>query len=398
MSQRELALEIIYKTINNKAYAGLLMREKLKEIEPLKRPFVSNLVYGVLREYDYLLFQFESYLRANTSLKNKLIIVMALYEKHFLNKENHVLINEYVSLGKNKYDKAFINAFLHSHIDDKLKDSDKAYINNSLPEWLYNLLYKQYEKEELDKILNNYKRIPKIYYRINHLKCLKSDLKDVIFLNDDVFTSSNNMLNKDGFKEGKYYVQDINSASLVFNLDLNKDDVLLDMCSAPGSKLFNALDIIKSCNAYANELYEKRLNLIKDKAKILGFNDIHYLNFDGRCLKDKINLKFDKIILDVPCSGLGTLGRKPDLKYHILPSSLDELEKIQIELLESAKNLVKENGLILYSTCTLNKKENGKQINKFCLNNSMFKLLKEDTIINDLGDCFYYALLKRECL
>ena len=398
MNQRELALEIIYKTIKDSAYAGLLMRQKLNEIEPLKRPFVSNLVYGVLREYDYLLFQVENDIKNNTSLKNKIIIVMALYEKHFLNKENHIIINEYVSLAKNKYDKAFINALLHKNIDLTLKESKDAYINNSLPKWLYSLLESQYSKSDLDKILKNYKRIPKTYYRINHLKCLKEELNDVEFINDDIFISSNNLLNSDDFKNGKYYIQDINSSLLVKNLHLKSDDILLDMCSAPGSKLFNALDIIKPFNAYANELYEKRLNLIKDKAKILGFEGINYLNYDGLCLKDKLNLKFDKIILDVPCSGLGTLGRKPDLKYHVTSTSLDELEKIQRGLLDSAKCLIKEKGEILYSTCTLNKKENNKQILRFCKENSMFKLINEETIINEMGDCFYYALLERSVL
>ena len=267
-----------------------------------------------------------------------------------------------------------------------------------MPKWLYSLLESQYSKSDLDKILKNYKRIPKTYYRINHLKCLKEELKDVTFINDDIFVSSNNLLNSDDFKNGKYYIQDINSSLLVKNLHLKSDDILLEMCSAPGSKLFNALDIVKPINAYANELYEKRLNLIKDKAKILGFEDINYLNYDGLCLKDKLNLKFDKIILDVPCSGLGTLGRKPDLKYHVTSSSLDELEKIQRGLLDSAKYLIKEKGEILYSTCTLNKKENSKQILKFCKENSMFKLVKEETIINEMGDCFYYALLERSVL
>ena len=130
-----------------------------------------------------------------------------------------------------------------------------------MPKWLYDLLDRQYSKEELDKILKNYKRIPKTYYRINHLKCIKEELNDVTFINDDIFISSNNLINTSDFKNGKYYIQDINSSLLVKNLHLKEDDLLLDMCSAPGSKLFNALDIVKPNNAYANELYENRLNL-----------------------------------------------------------------------------------------------------------------------------------------
>ena len=108
-----------------------------------------------------------------------------------------------------------------------------------------------------------------------------------------------------------------------------------------------------------------------------------------------LDVKFDKILLDAPCSGLGVIGRKPDLKFHIKPESLDELQKLQFELLESMKGLLKNDGILLYSTCTLNKKENGRLIRRFLSQEDRFILLKEETIINDLGDCFYYAKMKK---
>ena len=156
------------------------------------------------------------------------------------------------------------------------------------------------------------------------------------------------------------------------------------------------MDVVKPNNAYSNELHEHRLELIRERAKLLGFDGVHYLNYDGRILSDVLDEKFDKILLDVPCSGLGTLGRKPDLKYHLSPSSLDELQMIQKGLLNNTSKLLKTNGEILYSTCTLNKKENGKQVLAFLKEHEEFSLKEEDTIINDLGDCFYYAVLKKE--
>ena len=391
MTERQLALEIIYKTISDNSYTNLLMRHKLNEIESSKRPFVTNLVMGVLKKYDYLLFLLKDYIKDNTSTKNKVILTMALYEKIYLNKASYIF-NEYVSLAKNDYDKAFINAILHNNI--KVIKSDDAYINESLPKWLYGLLSKQYNNDELSKILDNYQRVPTIYYRINHRK--KLSVKDINFINKDIFTSNNNLLNSNEFKEGQFYIQDINSASLYENLDLNENDYLLDVCSAPGGKLFNCLDIVKPSNAYANELHANRLELIKKKASVLGFEGIHYINYDGRVLNKHFKKKFTKIILDVPCSGLGTIGRKPDLKYHIKPENLDELQVIQSELLDSIKDLLEDEGILLYSTCTLNKKENSKQIEKFLANNTNFKLLKEDTIINEFGDCFYFAKLTKE--
>ncbi len=391
MTERQLALEIIYKTISDNSYTNLLMRHKLNEIEVEKRPFVTNLVIGVLKKYDYLIYLLKDYIKDNTSLKNKVILSMAIYEKIYLKKEAYVF-NEYVNLGKNEYDRAFINAVLHNDIK-KIK-ANEEYINESLPKWLYGLLSKQYSKDELEKILDSYRRVPLTYYRINHHK--KFNVKDVQFVNRDIFTCKRNLINSEEFKEGQFYIQDINSASLYENLDLKEDDYLLDVCCAPGGKLFNCLDIVKPTNAYANELHANRLELIKKKASVLGFEGIHYINFDGRDLNKHFKKKFNKIILDVPCSGLGTIGRKPDLKYHIKPENLDELEKIQAQLLDSIKDILEDKGIMLYSTCTLNKKENGKQIKRFLDNNPDFKLLKEDTIINEFGDCFYFAKLTKE--
>ncbi len=391
MSQRSIALDIICKSIGSSSYTNLLMRKKLMELEPIQRPFVTSLVSGVLKEYDYLLFQVKDYLKTNTSLKNKVIIAMALYERYYLNKEAYIN-NEYVDLA-NKYDKAFVNAILRKEYEFK---KGEEYINNSLPEWIYNLLAKQYSEDELNKILKNYKRVPVVYYRINHQKASFKDFKDIEIINDDIFISNKTLLNSLEFKKGMFYVEDINSSSLVKNLDLKESDTLLDVCSAPGSKLFNCLDIIKPINAYSNELHEHRLKLIEDRAKLLGFEGVHYLNLDGRILSDVLDVKFDKILLDVPCSGLGTIGRKPDLKYHLKPESLDALQSIQKELLESSYKLLKKNGLILYSTCTLNKKENSKQVTSFLNQHQDLKLLKEETIINDDGDCFYYAVIKNE--
>lgn len=390
MNQREIALEIIYKSISDNSYTNLLMRKKLEELEPIQRPFVTNLVSGVLKNYDYLIYQVSNNIKNNTSLKNKIIISMALYEKFYLNKENYIF-NEYVNLGKNEYDKAFINAILRK--DFNLVNSKEEYINNSLPKWIYDLLKAQYSEDEFNLILDNYKRVPLVYYRLNHLKAKFEDFNDINILNEDIFTSNNNLVNTDDFKDGKFYMQDINSSSLYKHLNLKEDDTLLDVCSAPGSKLFNCLDIIKPNNAYANELHNHRLNLIKDKAKVLGFDGINYLNYDGKDLNKVLDIKFDKIMLDVPCSGLGTIGRKPDLKYHIKPESLDELQIIQHDLLQSCKDLIKDNGVILYSTCTLNKKENSKQVSRFLKENTEFKLEKEETIINEIGDCFYYAVI-----
>ena len=395
MNQRETALDILHKTIVNESYSNLLMRKQLNQLEAIQRAFVTNLVNGVLRKYEFLSYQFEEDTNANTSLRTRLILCMALYERFVLKEKDYVVNNEYVELGKNKYEKAFINAILHKI--KTLKEPDKEYVKACLPEWMYNLLSKQYEKEELDKIIDTYQSIPETYYRINKKKCSYDDLDnlDIKIINEDIFTSDNNLLNTDEYKKGYFYVQDLNSSSLYRHLELEKDNTLLDVCCAPGSKLFNCLDILEPENCYGNDLHEHRVKLIKDMADKLGFEGIHLINTDGRTIRDNLNMKFDRILLDAPCSGLGVIGRKPDLKFHIKPEDLDELQVLQYELLDSLKDMLNKDGILLYSTCTLNKKENGKQIDRFLKENDDFKLVDEDTIINGKGDCFYYAELKK---
>ena len=395
MNQRELALEILYKTILEESYSNLLMRKELNKIEPQQRAFVTNLVNGVLRKYDFLQYQFTEESNRSTSLRVKLILCMALYERFMLHEKDYVVNNEYVELGKNKYEKSFINAILHKI--KTLKEADEEYIRCCLPEWIYKLLSSQYSEEELEKIIEVYQQIPQICYRINRKKCSYDDLKDkdITIVNEDIFRSSQNLLGSEEYAKGYFYIQDLNSASLYKHLDLKEDDLLLDVCSAPGSKLFNCLDIVKEENAYANDLHENRVELIKKMAQKLGYEKINYLNCDGRKLKDIVDIKFDKILLDVPCSGLGVIGRKPDLKFHISPESLDELEKIQYELLAVCSKMLKKNGIILYATCTLNRKENGRLVSRFICENESYIIEDEDTIINGEGDCFYYAKIRK---
>lgn len=394
MTQRELSLDILYKTIKDSSYSNLLMRRELEKVPVIQRAFCTKLINGVLRNYEILNYQFEKEVK-KASLKLKLILCMALYERFFLNEKDYVVNNEYVDLAKNKYDKSFVNAVLHKVNEFKL--SDIGYIDNNLPEWIYNLLKKQYSEEELKNIFKVYQNEPKVYYRLNKSKCSFDLLKDldIEIVDDSCFTSKMNLLKTSLYDKGYFYVQDYNSSTLFKHLDLKSSDVLLDVCSAPGSKLFNCLDVVKPQNAYSNEYHSNRVELIKRMANKLGFEGINYLNYDGRDLDKELDVKFDKILMDVPCSGLGVISRKPDLKFHISPNSLDELEKIQEELLESCHKLLKNDGIIVYSTCTLNKKENEKQIAKFLKTHQDFSLIEDETIINDMGDCFYYAKIKK---
>ena len=392
--QRLIALNILRKTISDESFTSLLMRKELEKLEKVQRPFVTNIVQGVLKNYELLEYNVNLYVR-KTSLTNKLILMMALYERYFLKEKEYAVNNSYVELSKTKYDKSFINATLRNIRE--LKYSDNEWINVSLPEWLYKLIKKQYP-DDYRTIIENYHSVHKTYYRLNPNKTDFDYLKDkydIEIMENNVFISKQNLINTDDFNNGFFYIQDINAAKLTSVLKLKEDYTLLDVCSAPGSKLFNTLELLKDSNTFSNDLNCTRLELIKKKALILGYKNINFLNCDGRYLNSKLNMKFDVIMMDVPCSGLGVIGRKPDIKFHIKPENLDELQNIGYEILNNCSKLLKEDGQILYSTCTINRKENEKQIEKFIKNNPEFKIIKEKTIIESYGDLFYYCLLSR---
>ena len=392
--QRLIALNILRKTISDESFTSLLMRKELEKLEKVQRPFVTNIVQGVLKNYELLEYNVNLYVR-KTSLTNKLILMMALYERYFLKEKEYAVNNSYVELSKTKYDKSFINATLRNIRE--LKYSDNEWINVSLPEWLYKLIKKQYP-DDYRTIIENYHSVHKTYYRLNPNKTDFDYLKDkydIEIMENNVFISKQNLINTDDFNNGFFYIQDINAAKLTSVLKLKEDYTLLDVCSAPGSKLFNTLEILKDSNTFSNDLNSTRLELIKKKALILGYKNINFLNCDGRYLNSKLNMKFDVIMMDVPCSGLGVIGRKPDIKFHIKPETLDELQNIGYEILNNCSKLLKEDGQILYSTCTINRKENEKQIEKFIKNNPEFKIIEEKTIIESYGDLFYYCLLSR---
>lgn len=392
MNAREIALEILHKTIKDESYSNLLMRKKLNELDKIQRPFATNLVNGVLRNYETLNYQLEDI--KNVSLRNRLILCMALFERFYLSEKDYAVNNEYVGLAKNQYDRNFINAILRKA--SQFKQPDKENIKANLPEWIYDLLKAQYG-DDIERIISVFSKVPETYYHLNRKKCSYEDLKDLEIrkIDDYMFTSSFNLLNTSLYRNGYFYVQDYNSSCLWQHLSLEKGNSLLDVCSAPGSKLFNCLDVIDPSDAFSNDIHEHRVKLIEKMADKLGYEGIHYSVCDGLELYKNFDMKFDRIMLDVPCSGLGVIGRKPDLKFHITSESLDELQKLQADLLENNSRLLKVDGIMLYSTCTLNKKENERQILAFLKKHDEYVLMEEDTIINDMGDCFYYAALKK---
>lgn len=400
--QRKIAYEILLASFTKGQYANLGLKNRLKELPPIKRGFVTELVNGVLRNYLLLEYQFKEYLKQDTKIDLKIILAMSCYERFYLGKDAYVSVNEYVSLGKSKAEKNFINAILRKvdkFIEPDTNTIEGLSIKYSLPLWITKMLSKQYSEEDFNFFLDDLSNEPKVFYHLNHNKAKFEDLKKykINILDENIFTSNDNLLLTDEFKKGMMYVQDFNSSKIVNFLDLNKDNIYLDVCSAPGSKLFNALEIVNDKNAYANDLHDHRVKLIKSRAIQLGYKNVNYLNLDATKDFDKYEAYFDRILIDAPCSGLGVLKRKPDLRYHISPSDIDDIVLLQSQILDHIATRVKSGGIMVYSTCTINTKENRRQIDNFLKRHEEFELI-EDTLLKERmdSDRFYVAKLLKK--
>ena len=197
------------------------------------------------------------------------------------------------------------------------------------------------------------------------------------------------------YKDGKISVQDEGSYQICLFLDIKENMNVLDCCAAPGTKSMAIAEMLHhSGHVDCIELHEHRKELIEKDIQRLSLNNVSCFCQDARDLSSF--LEYDRVLCDVPCSGYGVLSRKPDIKLKMKPEDMDTLIPLQYEILESASKHVKKGGILVYSTCTINKKENEKQIEKFIENHSNYICLEMKTIFPQKEkDGFYMAKLKR---
>ncbi|MBR2553192.1 MAG: hypothetical protein IKF05_09420 [Erysipelotrichaceae bacterium] len=396
MNQRKLAYDVLKKVILQKQYANLLMQKALNSLPADRRPFVTELVNGVLRNYALLKYQFTGKTKSSTKESDLLLLSMAAYERFFMNEKDYAVTNEYVKLAEN--DRGFINAMLRGMKELKVPEGDDPKdlaIRYSLPEWLVRMWKSQYTEDLLYLLEDAGKRSP-VAYRLNPRKANREDLlfADAEFFDEYGFYSSQNLIDSEAFRKGAFYVQDRNAQQAVKALNLEKDSVFLDACSAPGGKLFNALETVAEASCYGNELHPSKAEELIKRLALLGYS-VRITSLDARKLNEVYDFEFDRIMLDAPCSGLGVLKRKPDLRYNVRPEDLDDLQKTQSEILDTLSGMLKKEGILVYSTCTLNKKENEKQIVSFLKRHPEFLLESEHTFLHEEGDHFYLAKLRK---
>ena len=413
---RKLAVKALLKINTDSAYSNITLNSLFSESDasPMDKALATALVYGVLDRkitIDYVLSKFLKTPLKKVAPFTKEVLRTAVYQIMFMDKiPDSAAVDEAVKLvkaSKESRNSGFVNAVLRNILraetllpqGDSLEDLSIIY---SCPKEIIESFINDYGLDNAKRLLEESLKSADITVRVNTVKTnvedfekeigidtLKTDIEGGLILKSGIDVGKNKLYN-----DGLFYVQDLASQKAVSVLNPTADSRVLDMCAAPGGKSFTMALLMQNKGEIVScDLYPQRVELIEKSAKRLGLSIIKTKVSDATVYDEGLG-EFDYILCDAPCSGLGVIRRKPDIKYKAF-EEFDSLCEIQLKILKNAVKYLKKGGKLLYSTCTLRKKENEDIVNAFLSENKDFKCEYSHTFMphTDGTDGFYCALL-----
>ncbi len=422
INEREIAINTIMDIQNEELFNNLALKKALKN-ENLTRGqkgVITEIVNGVLRNKIYLEYCINLISKTNTNKMKPFILSTLLcssYELLFMNTKSAFVCNEAVNLVKKKGFKnlaPFVNGVLRNiargyekgdfEISEQKDNLNTLSLKYSYPKWLVGYWNKYYgdATEEICKFLNT---SPMVSVAINNHKTNRDDLSKTlesfdiqaqignVSSNSLLLKGTNNLANNQNFINGEFWVMDESSQKALEFIDysaFDKNSVILDLCASPGGKsYFVKSNCNKDTKIISCDVFEHKLQLLEEGYKRLGFENYEVLLNDAEKLNDDFINLADMVIIDAPCSGFGLLRKKPDIKYSKTYEDILQLQQIQTNILDTSKNYVKDNGVLVYSTCTLSYLENEMIVEEFLKNNTDFVKETMTTFFpmaTDIGD------------
>lgn len=403
MNAREAALKIIYETEEKGAYSNISLNKHLNgtELSPQDKGLVTEIVYGTLKNkilIDYYIQSFSKVKMKKISPWILNILRAGAYQILFTDKiPVSAACNESVKLAK-KYghsaSSGFVNAILRNiaregkniKLPDRGKNvSEYLSVKYSHPHWMVNLLLKEHDADFIEGLLSANNDVPELSVRVNTLKTKRDDLIEE--LKSEGFDAQESRYAPDGlivkgmasptnskaFNDGLFQVQDESSMLVARVLSPKANDFVMDVCSAPGGKTTHIAQLMENKGKIiAFDIHPHKLELVRSNAKKLEIDIIETIEQDASIEVPEFLAKADCVLVDAPCSGLGIIRRKPDIKWSRTESDINELKTIQRKILEASSVYVKPGGTLVYSTCTVLKDENSGTVTDFLNSNKDF--------------------------
>lgn len=392
---RGYAFDTIQQVLNDGAYSNLKINEVLSsnEISTVDRNLYTELVYGTIkRKYtlDYILKPF-----VKTKIKGwmRQLLWMSIYQYVYLDKvPDHAIINEAVDIAKHRggfHNGNVVNGILRSIMRnelpqfDEIKDDKKRIaIEYSIPKWIVDHWVTHHGIETTEAMAQSFLEPVKTTVRVNisrgSVDSIVAELEKEGFNveKDEILPfclhiTGQPIINSRAFKDGYVSIQDKSSMMVAHIMNLDRNDVVLDACSAPGGKACHMAEILSpEGHVDATDIHTHKIDLINFNIKKLKLDNISAFQHDAT---EPYTRTYDKILVDAPCSGLGVLRHKPEIKYTQSKESIQSLVELQLQILENIKRNIKPGGTIVYSTCTIEQMENENVIYTFLKQNEEFE-------------------------
>lgn len=399
---RKISIDVLDEVFNKKAYSNIALGKILNksELDPKDKALVTEIVYGTIK-YKYTLdcildnFLKNGIKKIDNAVLN--ILRISIYQLRYLDKiPAFAVVNEAVELAKRKSTGAakLVNGVLRNYIrqteavyyDEKNK-IDKLCFIYSFPKWLVEMLISQYSSKEAIKILDGLNSRPSVTVRVNNLKTTYEeayerlqeygyDIKEgEVCPEAIIIKKGRNIEDNPLFIEGLISVQDESAMLVTPIMDLTGNMKVMDLCSAPGGKTCHIAELMNNTGeVLAFDLHENKLALIKENLTRLGITNVTCSKLDASKYTHKFADYADRVLIDVPCSGIGIIRKKPEIKWTKDIMSTKSLIEVQRNILVNASKYTKPGGKLIYSTCTLNKTENEENIKWFLDKNPHFVL------------------------
>lgn len=422
VNERALVLEMLLTVNEEGQYSHLVLRDVLDKYQYLgkqERAFLTRLMEGTLERQltlDYVIDQFSKTRVKKMKPLIRNLMRMSVYQIMYMDSvPDSAVCNEAVKLARKRGFSGlsgFVNGVLRSVArgwrEVRFPNLSVTY---SMPEWIVDIWTENYGEEKTRQILEGLTAENRLTIRTNLSAVTPEELVNKLKAEGVTvhavpelpyafeISGLDYLAGLKSFKEGLFYVQDVSSMLVAETAAPKKNDYVIDVCAAPGGKSINAaISVGADGKVYSRDVSDYKAGLIEENVLRLGLNNIEVQVKDALVMDESMREKADVVIADLPCSGLGVMGRKPDIRYNITEDKLVSLKELQQSILSVVQAYVKQGGIMMYSTCTINSEENEANADWLCKEYGFKKIEYRQILPGKNGgtDGFFVAKLRRE--